>query len=355
MGSGRMSREAVMTGRCAHLVGSLPGESAQVAMTHAMERLGPWLRTLPDGETGERRNWIINIVESLRAHPDLEIAKEGDWSDYDAVPRFRVRKGHHLYGASLDFGHVPAAAASMAVFESLKVKYSRNDLLFQVGTPGDLDMAMFSMGMPAALRHRRAFTEATLNEVRQINAAADGQAVFQIEVPAELVLVARAPGPAQPASARLVGGQVAALASGSAPGTRFGIHLCLGDMNHRALGKMTDATPLVLLANAIARAWPEGRPLEFVHAPFAAAEIPPPLSEDFYAPLRQLQLGTGVRFIAGIAHESQPLPDQQRLRSIVDRAVGSPVDISTSCGLGRRDETAALAALDRIAALCQDE
>lgn len=49
----------------------------------ALDVLGPYLRTLPDGETGERRNWIISIVEGLRAHPDLELRKPGDWSDYD--------------------------------------------------------------------------------------------------------------------------------------------------------------------------------------------------------------------------------------------------------------------------------
>ena len=39
---------------------------------------------------------------------------------------------------------------------------------------------------------------------------------------------------------------------------------------------------------------------------------------------------------------------------MIDAAVGQPVDISTSCGLGRRDADAAAAALDRIAELCTD-
>lgn len=151
-----------------------------------------------------------------------------------------------------------------------------------------------------------------------------------------------------------MGGQVAALAAGAAPGTRFGIHLCLGDMNHRALGQMSDATPLVLLANAIVRAWPAERKLDFVDAPFAAADNPPPLTKAFYAPLARLNLGDEVRFVAGIAHEDQPLADQQHLRSIVDQAAGLTVDISTFCGLGRRDPAAALAALNRIAELCGD-
>ncbi len=341
-----------MTGRGAHLVGSLPGATAEEAMSDVLDRLGPHLRSLPDGETGDRRNWIIHIIEALRAHPDLELVKDGDWSDYDRIPRFKVRKGHHLYGASLDFGHVAAAEESLPFFEVLRSKAGRDDLPFQVGVPGDFDMAVFTLGPKSALRHKRAFTEATLSEIRRVHGLTSGDAVFQIEVPAELVFVAGTPGPGQPAMAKLLGGRIAALAAGAAPGTRFGIHLCLGDMNHRALGRMDDATPLVLLSNAINKSWPDDRTLEFVHAPFAAADDPPPVDPSFYSPLARLNLSRGVRFIAGIAHEDQALEAQLSIRSAIDAAVGHPVDISTSCGLGRREPEAARSALDRIAALC---
>lgn len=343
-----------MTGRGAHLVGSLPGATAEEAMSDALDRLGPSLRSLPDGETGHRRNWIIHIIEAMRDHPDLELVKDGDWSDYDRIPRFKVGKGHHLYGASLDFGHVAAVEESLAAFQVLRSKAGRDDLPFQVGVPGDFDMAVFTLGPRGALRHKRAFTEATLSEIRRIQTLTDGDAVFQLEVPAELVFVAGTPRPGQAAMARLLGGRIAALASGAAPGTRFGIHLCLGDMNHRALGRMDDAAPLVLLSNAINRAWPDGRTLEFVHAPFAAADDPPPVDLAFYRPLARLELPRGVRFIAGIAHEDQPLSAQLSIRSAIDAEVGHPVDISTSCGLGRREPAAARAALERIAALCAE-
>ncbi|MBI1376342.1 MAG: hypothetical protein GC157_02500 [Frankiales bacterium] len=343
-----------MSGRRAHLVGSLPGDSAREAMTTALEKLGPHVVSLPDGETGPRRNWIIHIIGSLRAHPDLELVRNGTWSDYDDIPRFKVRKGHRLYGASLDFGHVAAVTASLPVFDEVTAELGRDDVVFQVGTPGDTDMALFTLGPVAGLRQRRAFTEATLHEVRAVQRITGGKAVFQIEVPAELVLVAQAPGPAQAALARVLGGRIAALAGGAAPGTRFGVHLCLGDMNHKALGRMGDAGPLVQLANAVARAWPAGRPLEFVHAPFAAADDPPPLDPAFYAPLSGLRLGPSTRFVAGIAHEGQSLAEQLRLRTVVEDTVGSRVDISTSCGLGRRERGAALAALDRIGDLCAD-
>ena len=56
--------------RRAHLVGSIPAVTAAKAMRLAVERLGPELNYLPDGETGDRRSWVISMIEALRVHPD---------------------------------------------------------------------------------------------------------------------------------------------------------------------------------------------------------------------------------------------------------------------------------------------
>jgi hypothetical protein len=345
-----------MSGRQAHLVGSLPGADAEEAMRSALGQLGPLLPRLPDGETGDRRNWIIHIIESFGSHPDLELVKRGDWSDYDRIPRLRIRKGHQLYGAGLDFGHVAAVEASLPAFDRLSAEFGRDDLAYQVGVPGDFDMAMFTLGPAAALRHRRPFTEATVSEIRRIHAILGERAVFQLELPAELVLLTRVPARGRPAAARLIARRISALAAGAAEGTRFGVHLCLGDMNHRALGRLSDAMPLVLLSNALSAAWPRARPLEYVHAALAAADRPPPLDPAFYAPLGRLRLPAQVRFVAGFAHEDQSLDDQLTIRSILDDRLddrpGGPADISTACGLGRRSPAAAKAAMERIGELC---
>ena len=102
--------------RRAHLVGSIPAATAAKAMRLAVERLGPELDYLPDGETGDRRNWVINMIEALRAHPDFRVVKDGDWSSYDKTPRFALRPGHRLYGAALDLGITAAARAAMPEF-----------------------------------------------------------------------------------------------------------------------------------------------------------------------------------------------------------------------------------------------
>ncbi len=152
---------------------------------------------------------------------------------------------------------------------------------------------------------------------------------FRIEVPVESVVLARAPSALRPALAGLLARRITALAQGAPAGSQFGLHLCLGDMNHRALGRLPDASPLVLLANAVASRWPAGRPLRYVHAPLAAADDPPPASRAFYRPLAGLKLGHGVRFVAGFAHEDQDAAVQFRIREMIEDAVGHPVDVST--------------------------
>lgn len=65
--------------------------------------------------------------------------------------------------------------------------------------PVGVDMALFTLGPTGPFRHRPAFTEATLAEIRAIHGRAGDRVVFPLEVPAELVFVARTPPPARPA------------------------------------------------------------------------------------------------------------------------------------------------------------
>ncbi|MEJ3747519.1 hypothetical protein WEI85_30050 [Actinomycetes bacterium KLBMP 9797] len=344
-----------MAVRRAHLVGSIPAADAADAMRLAVTHLGSDLDFLPDGETGDRRNWIIGAIESFRDHPVLELTRDGDWSDYDKTPRFRVRPGQRLSGAALDLGIVAATRQALPSYQATcaRLGAAGRDLGFQVGIPGDVDLAMFTFGPVGPVRHLRPFTEALAATMRQIHELAGDDVLFQIEIPVELVLLARAPRPARAMLAALLARRVGALARAAPARTRFGVHLCLGDMNHRALGRLADAGPLVLLTNALVARWPAGRSLAYVHAPLAAADHPPVDDAAFYRPLRGLRL-RGARFVAGYAHEDQDLDTQRRVRRHVEEALGRPADVSTSCGLGRRDRAAAVAAMDRIKTLLDD-
>ena len=341
--------------RRSHLVGTIPAPGAREAMDDGPGRAGIRASTcFPTARRGSDWTGSGRSSRGCAQNPDVELARDGDWTDYDDSPQFRVKRGHRLEGDSIDLGYARFFRESRPIFQQLVSERGLTDVPFQVGIPSDLDLALFTFGPRRSLRARRAFTDATLREIREIHEEAPGEVVFQIEVPAELIFVARVPGQLQPLMARWMARTITGLARKSPEGTRFGIHLCLGDLNHRSLARMKDTRPVVHLANAIARRWPAGRTLEFMHAPFAAAVEPPRTEERWYRPLERLRLPPSTRFIAGFAHDRQDLDVQLRLRATIDEAVGAPVDIATSCGLGRRDPEAAAAAMHRTAELVAD-
>lgn len=186
-----------MAVRRAHLVGSIPAATAGDAMRMAVERFGANLYSLSDGETGERLNWVNPIIDGLRGHPDFRLVRDGDWSDYDKNARFAIRPGRRVYGASLDLGIAAAATAALPGYQALRDK-GMAPPRFQVGIPGDVDLALLVFGPAGPLRYRRPFTEALSIAMYQVHELLGDQALFQIEVPIQTVLVTRArPRPAR--------------------------------------------------------------------------------------------------------------------------------------------------------------
>jgi hypothetical protein len=330
--------------RRAHLVGSIPGTSAAEAMEAALNRLGPYLLTLSDGETGARAWWIGACISNLSSNPSLERTGGGrrDFSTYEDVPQYRLREGATVSADSVEacLPYLEAFTSSYPVFGDLRAKHGRPDLPFQVGIPGHLDLSADSFGFDVAFdpAYYQPSLEATVAQVSKIAAAGGDDVVFQIETPAALISVTMAGDDGAAPAARQVAAGTVALPAGVPAGSRFGVHLCLGDMNHKSMVGMRDITPAVLVANELAAAWPSDRTLEFIHVPFAAAEEPPSFDPAFYEPLSKLDIPASVRFVAGCIHESLSSDKQVELLQMIESRVGREVDVAAACGLGRRPD-----------------
>jgi hypothetical protein len=327
------------------LLGSIPAPSAEAAIQLALDLLGPRARLLPDGETGDRQLWILNLIRDLGNHPDLEQRRSGDWSDYDHTSRLGVRRGHHFDGRGVDLGHVRAFETGYAALRTVAARNGRDDLDFLVGLPGDFDLALFTFGPLGGFRYRRIFADLMLQEIRAIHAQAGHRVVFQLELPAELVFVTQLPKPLRPLAASYLARQVTNMVRQAPAGARFALHLCLGDLQNKALGKPHTADPMVTLANALLNSWPTTHPLDYLHLPFAAGETPAPTTPAFYRPLTRLKVPPQTRLAAGFIHESQSDQALATTLHLIESAAHRPVDVATACGLGRRTPQAATQAL----------
>jgi hypothetical protein len=321
-----------MCARYLHFVGTLPQfADAKSALVWQLNDLDGRVRRLCGGETGPRSLWFVPMVQELKRLPQIKALHEGDWSSYDAVDRLAVRRGARLRPTDIPLRLAEYAHEELALLDELETR-----LPLQVGVPGYLDMALFVFGPLRVFRHARTFRTAVASQISRIHAEAGERAVFQLEVPAALIAIAAAPPILRPVLAELMAMLVIRQVALAPEGSRFGVHLCLGDMGHKALRQLRTTDPLVRLANALARRWPDGRRWDYLHLPMSGGDQPPTTDPGFYTPLTRLRLPAEVRLVAGIAHEEQATEDQLAVRDQVERAVGRQVDIATSCGLGRR-------------------
>ena len=74
-----------------HLVGSVPLANATEVFATVSAALGPHLLRIPDGETGERSDWIVHLEPIFANHAAFEKSEEVFRLHPTAPPRMRYR------------------------------------------------------------------------------------------------------------------------------------------------------------------------------------------------------------------------------------------------------------------------
>jgi hypothetical protein len=340
--------------RYLHFLGTLPQfDKAESALEWQLRDLDGQVRRLCGGETGERLLWFVPLVKELKRMSQTRTVRDGDWTGYTDTDRLAVRHGKRLAAQSIPLHLADNVREELSVLDALG-RPSSAALPLQVGVPGYVDMALFTFGPVGALRVARSFLDAVAGQLATLYGAFGDKVVFQLEVPAALIAVASTPPPLRGAAADFLARVVVRQVRKAPVGSRFGVHLCLGDLGHQPKVRLRSAGPLVQLANAICRHWPAGRTLEYVHLPMCGGAQPPTTNPKFYAPLRGLKLPADVQVIAGIAHADQDTRTQLQVRTLVEAELGRHVDIATPCGLGRMAPDQAWRAVDSMFALLGD-
>lgn len=333
-----------------HLIGSIPLPDAEAVFRRIGPELGPYARSLPDGETGPRADWIGFVRRHLGRHPAFE--KDTDvppfrFTQWDGKvvmewPLLRFKAGASRRAVSFETGYAANAIASYGLFAKLRAQAAiPAHLKFQICAATPLAIAY----MYVTPRDRADFTQAysahLAAELAAIAAAIPpGEAIFQWDVCQE-VLMWEGYFEQPPAYKEDILSSLAQIGDAVPDGIELGYHLCYGSPQDEHCVIPKDLGVTVEIADGLfARL---KRKVRFLHLP-----VPHDRTDDaYFRPLADLALPQGTDFYLGCVHAGDADGNAQRLTHA--RRFIAVAGIGSECGWGRADP----ARLDAIIAAHQ--
>lgn len=331
-----------------HLVGSLPLANCEAVFRTASDVLGRRLRRIPDGETGERSNWIGWQFEVLASNPGLELVRANDDEGaYGARPRFRLAPGQDPQ--SFEFGPLGYARAALASFEEFTRLRRAGGLgegvRFQVCLPTPIAPILAYVVSDAQAVLEPAYERQLLRELDAVlDAIPHDDVAIQWDTALEFaVLEGLIHAPFLATDDRITE-RLIRLGDHVPEGVELGYHLCYGDAGHRHFKEPEDTSKLVSVANAVAAGL--RRRLDWVHLP-----VPIDRTDDaYFAPLSSLRLADTTQLYLGLIHAADG-ESGARARIATAQQIVPRFGVATECGLGRRPADTVLSLLELHAAV----
>jgi len=317
--------------RGAVLVGSVPLNDAEEALSTVSSILGKHLRRIPDGETGARRNWIRWQLPLLSSLPFFETVPGGT-GPYSEHPRVRLRPDVDaktvVFGP---LGYAEAAKTSFQVFRTLrKAGAIPKGIRFQVSLPTPLAVVNRFVDPSSQAAVEPAYEKRLLAELKEIcTTLPAAELAVQWDVAVELALLE---GVWTSHLGNVKGGvmdRLVRLGNAVPADAELGFHLCYGDYAHKHFTEPKDAGLLVDVANKLAAG--VRRPIDWVHMPVPRERT----DGDFFRPLARLALKPGTELYLGLIHQTDGAAGA-RARIQAALAARGDFGVATECGMGRR-------------------
>jgi hypothetical protein len=331
-----------------HLVGSMPFETAEEVLRASAGTIGHLVTALPDGEVGDRRNWVRYLpLRVYSEHPQLEetsredaqsVLKSGDTHRSPSRPApwtFRIRRGESLVFDDLHYGRY--AIESYEVFKHLRdAGVIPPGVRLQVAFPASGSaINPFFEDVAQWEEAHRAYEAGIRNEVaRMLEVIPAEDLLIQWDLAWEVVDIASGDNafydfwPPETPERKLErhSRQLDELWRGIPDAVLYGYHWCYGTRGGWPMTAMEDLSLCVALSNeAVRRAQ---RPVDFVHMPVARHP-----DAAFFAPLSQLEIGD-ARLYLGLIHHTDG-SDAFRRRLELARTEVDGFGIASVCGYGR--------------------
>ena len=331
-------REKLM--RHIHLVGSVPLADAHEVFATVSEALGPYLKRIPDGETGDRSDWITWLEPVFANNPALEKSDElfRIHATGTARVRYRLKPGKSVRDVTFDnLFYADVAKQSYAEFAALKQagKIAPN-VRFQIDLVPAHSVIWLFLQDDLHKPLDPVFNEALKREIDKIAAALPhDQIAIQFDVASAVFArlqrnESNAYGQNREEMVESFSRILTALAERVPAHIELLFHFCYGDSNHKHVVEPADMADMVDVANRLAA--DIKRPINLIHMP-----VPRDRTDDaYFAPLARLRLKGETELSFGLVHFTDGVAGTRKRLATAERHAKG-FSIATECGFGRRD------------------
>jgi len=322
-----------------HLVGSVPMAGAEEVFREVSAALGPRLKRLPDGETGERLNWVGHLEKVFEGSDALERTDTLFKIHPTATGWYRRRLKSGKTPADVRFDNLfyaDFAVASYRIFKRLKSEGRiPRGVRFQVDlVPAHSVLWLFTVDeLHAPLDP--VYNAALKREIDRIAAAIPHEELaIQFDVASAVFArlernEASSYGRTKQETQETFSAILVDLGSHVPPGIELLYHLCYGDNQHKHVVEPSDMDDMVEFTNRVLSR--VTRPVQLVHMP-----VPRNRSDDaYFRPLQRLALRPETELCLGLVHHTDGVEGTRRRLETARRHARS-FSIATECGFGRR-------------------
>jgi len=328
-----------------HFNGSVNLADTGSVMREIMSRVPSGVRRIPDGETGDRGNWIFFQMQRFLQSPCLVPARplEAEPGDYEQLPRLQLADGVDPADMSWpDIGYADAYLQSYATFGALREEgVIPAGVRFQVEYPTPLA----SIGGYIVPEQQQAllgsYEQAMFADLDRLLATVPHEELaVQWDVAVEFGILEDAFGPGGSQAFDAIVAGLARCVDQVPADVPAGLHLCYGDYGHQHFKQPESLALQVAVLNAVTAA--AGRALSFVS--FTVPQYQQ--AESYFAPLAELTAGPGTELNFALVpyHPAEQAPGTTQAQvQLIDAALAAspagsrPWGISTECGMGRAD------------------
>jgi len=334
-----------MPGYDVHLVGSIPLRDATQVFETVARLLGPRAPRIPDGETGERLEWMGWLEPLFSTHPQFENTGESVFRGYTSY-KYRARAGIPL--DAVRFGnlrHAAIATESYREFARLKAAGTiptSTRFLFPIAHPITPIWRFITQEQQAALGPR--YQEALLAEVDKMCAEIPHDAfAIQWDCASQIFRTLQVGEPTTYGTTKAemlerLSRWCIMLGERVPPKVDLVYHLCYGSAQNRHSVEPIDMGDMVEMANRISAGLT--RDIAVFHMPVPVERT----DGAYFEPLRRLKLKPATRLSLGLVHFTDGVPGTRKRLATAEKYVGDFL-IATECGFGRYPPEAVLKVL----------